>query len=264
MKWLDELLSFPFRDTGDIIHFTQDEYGNILVIDDGEYRILTFDSPFEQSSMSTRFPIQLVHPYTQYMLLVLAFIDPGEVALFGLGGGSLLRTLHYLLPDCAFNVVELRQKVVDIATEYFRIPVNGRVNITVNDALNSINEWKSNSTDIIFSDMYDAYHMVEEQTQQDFLKHCSRILTSKGWLVINLHSLPDNRAQFLETLHNVFPTVYLSANTSNTILLASNSHPENVYPDPQRIEAMEGELNQSLKQLMSRIRPISFVATYQL
>lgn len=264
MKWLDELLSFPFRDTDNIIHFSQDQHGNILVLDDGDYRILTFDSPFEQSSMSIRFPTQLVHPYTQYMLLVLAFIDPKEVALFGLGGGSLLRTLHYLLPDCAFNVIELRKKVVDIAIEYFHVPVTARVNITVSDALNSINGWETNSTDIIFSDMYDAYHMIEEQTQRGFLENCSRILTSKGWLVINLHSLPDNRAQFFEILHNIFPTIYLSANTSNTILLASNSLPEKAHPDLQRIEAMESKLNQSLKQLMPRIRPINFVATYQL
>lgn len=109
MKWLDGLRIFPFKDPGDIIHFVADEYGKILVIDDGEYRFLNFNSPFEQSCMSTRFPFQLIHQYTQYMLLVLAFTDPQRIVLLGLGGGSLLRSLHYMLPGCIFNIVELRK-----------------------------------------------------------------------------------------------------------------------------------------------------------
>lgn len=253
MKWLDELRILPFKDPGDIIHFVADEYGKILVIDDGEYRFLNFNSPFEQSCMSTRFPFQLIHQYTQYMLLVLAFIDPQRVVLLGLGGGSLLRSLHYMLPGCIFNIVELRKKVVDVAIEYFHIPLDVRVEITVNNALDSIDQWRSNSADIIFSDMYDAYHMVENQVQRPFLEQCSRILTHRGWLVINLHRLPDDRGSFFEMLNETFPTVYWSANPANTILFASNSEPDSVFPDPRLIEVAEDKLGQHFKQLISRI-----------
>jgi spermidine synthase len=135
MKWQEESLPLPFRECGDIIHLTQDEHGKILVIDDGEYRELNFDSPFEQSCMRTRYPFQLVHQYTQHMLLVLGFaVEPKTIALLGLGGGSLLRTLHHLLPQCYFNVVELRQKVVDVAAEYFELPVSDRVDIKVDNS----------------------------------------------------------------------------------------------------------------------------------
>lgn len=254
MKWLEELLSFQLRDSGDIIHFTQDEHGKILVIDDGEYRVLNFDSPFEQSCMSTRYPFQLVHQYTQYMLLVLGFIiEPQEIALLGLGGGSLLRTLHHLLPQCYFNVVELRQKVVDVAAEYFHIPVSDRVNITVDNALNSITHWQCNSVDLIFSDMYDAYHMVGAQVQQRFLDQCSRVLTSRGWLVINLHSLPKDREAFFDMLKGIFPTVYITANTANTILFASNAPSDLAHLNPRSIENMERVLGQNFKQLVSRV-----------
>lgn len=253
MKWLNELLSFPFRDPDDIIYFTKDEYGNILVIDDGEYRILNFDSPFEQSSMNVEFPFHLVHQYTQSMLMVLAFVEPQKIALLGLGGGSLLRTLKHVFPECLFNIVEIRQKVVDIATEYFHIPVDERIHITVDNALESINHWKCNSVDIIFSDMYDAYRMLDAQVQQDFLNQCSRTLTSDGWLVLNLHKLPKDRTLFFETLHGIFPTLFLSENTANTIVFASNAHPDSVVLDPRRIEAVENKLGQNFKQLISRL-----------
>lgn len=257
MKWLDELPSFPFRDTGDIIHFTQDEYGKILVIDDDEHRILSFDSPFEQSCMSIRRPFQLVHLYTQYMIQVLAFIKPEHVTFLGLGGGSLLRTLHYLLSDCVFNAIEVRQTVVDIAVEFFDIPTSERVTLSVNDAVLFIQETANSSTDIIFSDMYSAYHMVEDQTQHDFMVQCSRALTNKGWLVMNLHSLPKNRESFLNMIQAVFPTVFLNTKNGNTILFASNSTSDSVHPDPLRIESIGRVLKQNFKQHLSQIHPIN-------
>lgn len=253
MRWIGDLIRFPFQDAGYVIHFTRDEYGAILVIDDGEYRMLNFDSPFEQSCMSMRFPFQLVHQYTQYMLLALSYCDPNHVTLFGLGGGSLLRSLHYLMPNIQFEVVELRKSVLDIAKEYFCIPTGENVSVTLDDASLYIHQMPDCSTNLIFSDMYDAYHMVEAQVQKQFLSECSRVLSGDGWLVINLHSLPKNRAEFLEKLKTIFPTILLSANTANTILFASNMHPESIFMDARRIEWMESSLKQNFKQLTSRI-----------
>lgn len=253
MKWIEDLIRFPFQDAGDVIYFTRDEYGVILVIDDGEYRMLNFDSPFEQSCMSMRFPFQLVHQYTQYMLLALSYCDPNHVTLFGLGGGSLLRSLNYLMPNIRFEVVELRKSVLDIAKEYFCIPTGENVSVAIEDASLYIHQMSDGATDLIFSDMYDAYHMVDTQVQRQFLSECSRALSGNGWLVINLHSLPKNRAEFLEMLKSIFPTILLSANTGNTIVFASNKHPESVFMDASRIEWMESSLKQSFKQLTSRV-----------
>src|SRR5690554_6773934 len=110
---VNELPTLPWLQGGQVVHRVRDDYGHVLVIDDDDQRILTFDSLFEQSCMQISHPHQLVHKYTRFMALALAYTDPAKITFFGLGGGSLLRALHYALPDCSFHAVELRQAVVD-------------------------------------------------------------------------------------------------------------------------------------------------------
>src|SRR5690606_36218088 len=95
-----ELYQLPFLRTGKLVHSAEDRYGRIQVIDEGSQRILSFDSLFEQSCMQISRPCQLVHQYTQFMALAVALVEPSHITLFGLGGGSLLRTLHSVVPDC--------------------------------------------------------------------------------------------------------------------------------------------------------------------
>ena len=255
MKWLKGILDSSSKEYGNIVYFTEDEYGKLLVIDYGETRTLNFDSPFEQSSMLISQPHQLAHPYTQLMLLVLAFIQPSHITLFGLGGGSMLRALHHILPNCFFKTLELRQKVVDIAYEYFDIPQNDlRVEIIVNDVLKEVENCESNSTNIIFSDMYDAYQMIPEQIQKEFLESCSRLLTSNGWLVINLHKLPLDETGFYDLLLESFPTVIMSTNKTNTILYLSNSKPESINTNLQLLKKAEVLLKQDFIPLMHRLK----------
>lgn len=247
----------PFLVAGRVIHFTRDDHGRILVIDDGNQRILNFDSLFEQSCMQLTQPFQLVHHYTQLMALVLTFIDPSHITLFGLGGGSLLRTFHHLLPTCHFNVVELRKIVVDTARDYFSLPLDQRVSITINDVFKAIVQIESNSSDIIFSDIYDAYEMAPQQLQKKFLFECSRVLTDRGWLVLNLHHLPDDRSTFFEMLGTIFPTIMQGKTEDNVVLLLSNAPLGEIKPIPLRIETMEKQLQQRFSQLMPMLRPLN-------
>jgi len=253
---LSDLLSPPFRKSEKIIHLTQDDYGRILVIDDGDHRVLNFNSLFEQSSMQLSYPYQLVHEYTQYMLLALAFIEPKKITLLGLGGGSLLRTLHHLLPNCNFNVVELRQAVVDVAQQYFSLPDDDRVVISVNDALEEITQIKNASSDIIFSDIYDAHQMVPGQLHMTFLTQCHRALSPQGWLVANLHSLPTDKEVFFEELRSLFPTVILGTIAENIILFAAKTQPQQTNPNLERLGTIEGLLQQRLTHLIPKLRPL--------
>lgn len=259
INFCDAQLS-PFIQSGRIIYFSQDMYGRLLVIDDGKRRVLSFDSIFEQSCMRIEHPYQLAHQYTQLMVLSLAFVEPTRVLLLGLGGGSLLRTLHHVLPDCYFHVIELRETVVQIARDYFFLPNDERVKITVNDALQEIVNIKDNSIDLLFSDMYDAYQMIPEQTQKYFLLDCSRILSDRGWLIINLLHLPADSPAFFQTLGEVFPTIFLCNSKENTVLLVSKSAPETICRKVQRIKVIEDILQQRFSHLMSRLKPHNFDA----
>lgn len=201
-------------------------------------------------------PYQLVHKYTRFMALAAAFADPVEITMFGLGGASLLRALHHALPDSNFHVVELRQAVVEVATEYFLLPGDHRVSVTVGDAFKQIESMDSNSSDIIFSDIYDAYRMAPEQIQQGFLQECGRVLNDHGYLVINLLGLPTNSSAFFSMLGEIFPTVMLCETAENTVLFASRASPGQAEADALRIERLEARLQQRLTQLVARLQPL--------
>ncbi|WP_339668115.1 methyltransferase domain-containing protein [Dasania marina] len=256
MNNFSDIRALPYQDGGKVIHLGKDDHGRILVIDYGNQRVLNFDSLFEQSCMQLSQPFQLVHKYTQFMALVLAYIDPDHITFLGLGGGSLLRTFHHILPTCYFTAVELRHDVVTAAKEYFLLPDDHRVSITINDAFVEVTQLADNSSDIIVADIYDAYRMEPEQTQQAFLVECARVLTDSGWLVINMHSVPSDRSAFSDMLAAIFPTVLLmSSVTDNSILFVSNALPADAKPIPQRVEDMEEKLKQRLAPLMTRIKP---------
>jgi len=239
---------------GTIVHSTSDSLGNILVVDFPRYRVLSFDSIYEQSGYYLEKPYALVHEYTRIMMLALGFIKPTHITLLGLGGGSLLRSLHHCLSDCEFHVVELRPKVYEVAKYYFDIPDDERVQISIEDAALHIKASKDASTDIIFADMYDAYHMSPIQGQQLFIKNCWRTLSEKGWLVINYHRLPDVSTPLFKCLLAHFRTIMLcTGEYGNHIILACKSHVIDYEQAPIQLKIIEGILGESLSPLLHRI-----------
>lgn len=209
-----------FRDQ--IVYQTKDEFGSILVTDFRHFRNLMFDSDYEQSSMDIRKPHILAHEYTRVMMLVLTFINPTHVTLLGLGGGCLLRSLAQASPNCKLQAIELRQKVYDVANTFFGIP-SFNTTVIISDANQYLFDMEDHSTDIIFADMYGAIKMNPFQMQKDFVHQVYKILSNKGWLVINYHDLPSLDSPFFETLFNSFAEIFVchTTNKRNTILFAS-------------------------------------------
>lgn len=242
---------------GQIVLSTSDHIGNILVVDYRQHRALTFDTIYEQSSYSLEKPHSVVHEYVRIMMLVLGFITPRHVTLLGLGGGSLLRSIHHHLENCQFHVVELREKVLEVATDYFEIPVDERVKYTISDAKIQLRAAPANSTDIIFSDLFDAYFMSPIQTQEKFVVECFRVLNKDGWLVINFHRLPEVHSSFFASLIEYFPKVFICpGKTSNYILFASTSPNINLTDAKEKILKMEAELSTSFVPLFQRLEDL--------
>ena len=256
-------LKFLFTGTsamaeGKIVHSTSDSYGNILVVDYPRYRTLSFDSIYEQSGFYLEKPYALVHEYTRIMMLVLGFVEPRHTTLLGLGGGSLLRSLHHYLSHCDFHVVELRPKVYEIARDYFDIPDDERVWVSIEDAELQIKSSEDASTDIIFADMYDAYHMSPMQGQKQFVKECWRTLSKSGWLVINYHRLPDPNSPFFNCIADYFSTIMVcSGEYGNHILFACKSPSVHCEGAPVKLKRMEKILNETFLPLFKRIEYIT-------
>lgn len=242
---------------GEIIHSSADEFGNLLVIEYPRYRALSFDSVYEQSAYDVLKPYSLVHEYTRIMMLVIGMTEPRHATLLGLGGGSLLRSLHHCLSHCRFHVVELRPKVLYIAKRYFDIPVDERVQVTIGDASDALETMPDAGTDVIFSDIYDAHRMHSLQQQRHFVDECWRGLSADGWLVINYHRLPDFDSAFFARLNRRFGKIMVcSGKLSNHILFAGKSGEVDIAAAPARLRMMEERLNDRFVPLLRRLKPV--------
>ncbi len=256
------LLDIFFRNDptyqGNLVHMDADSFGEIWVIDYPDHRILSFGSIFEQSAYSFDHPHQLFHEYTRIMMLALSYLSPKHITLIGLGGGSLLRSLHHCLPDADFHVIELRQKVYETAKTFFDIPIDDRVSYSIEDAAEIIAKLPYKGTDIIFSDIYDAYGMNSLQVQHRFIRHCSRALSSDGWLVINFHRLPDIESTFFKDLLGHFGTVKIcSGKELNHVVFAGKPFTINRSLIPERIKQLETLMNQPFQSLYSRVNRLN-------
>ncbi|MCP5161008.1 MAG: spermine synthase [Hahellaceae bacterium] len=247
------------RDRYSVIHRTVDSHGPILVMDSRDKRVMTFDSVYEQSSMSLSEPFRLTHEYTRVMAMVLAFCEPGHITLLGLGGGSLLRSFFWLLPEVNVHAIELREKVIEVAKNYFSLPESERIVISHNDARHYLKASTPQCTDLIMADMYHASGMNTLQTQKLFVSACQRMLTDRGWLVINFHRMPDFDSRFFRWLCAGFSDIRVcTTSTGNTILFAGKQSPNaNATQLHERIVALGERLQDPLTHYFKRMIQIS-------
>lgn len=238
---------------------TSDQWGEIVVIDRGNLKVLNFDPVYDQTCIYIKYPHIPVHEYIRVMLLVLAFINPSHITILGLGGGSLLHSLHYLLPECSLFCVELRQKVYDIAINFFQLPVRKNINIMITDAKSAIKYQESGSTQVLFADIYLSYGMDSFQIQKLFIEQCYRVLDDTGWLVVNYHELPEDNSAFIQCLHEYFAEILFCGTVSgNYILFASKSPIEDLQASDYQtaIVELETKLNIKLLRLFKRFKQL--------
>lgn len=186
-----------------------DEQGCIIVTEQADKRTLSFGSGLQQSSLYRDRPWHLVHEYTQIMLLGLVFLETKNITLLGLGGGGLAHCLNHFYPAINLKVIEIRQRVIDIAYEWFALPRDKNLLVICDEAGRYLASAEQCSIGLLFSDLYEARGMSEVQQQGAFISNCNRALTDSGWLVINFHSLPDNDSLVMQQIQQLFQTVYI-------------------------------------------------------
>ncbi len=210
---------------GGEIHRSYDEYGPIRVFEDGCHRYLSFGRDAEQSCVDLLNPATLVYEYTRAMMLALLYQpQPSHVTLLGLGAGSLAHCLLDYDPELALDVVELRPAVARVAQDWFELEIPARLSLHLEDAgcyMASAGSMAENSTDLIFSDIYNDSGMIETQLSEDFLQHCYRLLSPDGILVLNLWE--EGRGSHplaMQRLRNLFGDGCMTCTVSDGNLIA--------------------------------------------
>lgn len=184
---------------GDIVHWTRDDYGEIVVSDEEGIRSLYFGDIL-QSSIRLDSPDILIEDYGRAMMSPLMFTDrPRAVLLIGLGGCALVHFLRSILPDCSIDVVEIRRQVIDIAQRFFLMPAEEpAVEVFHAPGEDFIRKSRRRDYDIIIVDAFDEDGPASPLLERDFIEMCQESMAEGGVFAMNLWCRPKDN----------FPAVY--------------------------------------------------------
>lgn len=196
-----------------IVHRVRSPYQLVTVVDTSQgYRRLIFDGRLDgsdpiQSEMNLAKPRDLVLSYTRAMMAAVPLAESRRrILLVGLGGGSMQKFLHDLLPDARLETVEIDPEVVRVAGEFFGFEAGDRQIVHVGDGRAFIEESEA-LYDIIFLDAYGPDSLPYSLATQEFLEAVRSRAAEGGVVCANL--LPGNPrfGDMLRTWAEVFPEV---------------------------------------------------------
>lgn len=177
---------------GIMVYKTQDDLGEIEVVDDATHRSLHFGSDPKQSSMLLRDPVYLALTYTRAMSTALLFTEtPQRFLLIGLGGGSLAKFLLHHFPGCHIDVVEYREAVKAVAHSHFHLPLDRRLRVFIDDGghfIRSAEMDEFGNYDAILVDAFLGNGIARSVCGMSFYDNCRDRLSPTGVLGINLWS----------------------------------------------------------------------------
>jgi spermidine synthase len=159
-------------------------------------RYLYFADGALQSCIRLDRPDALLMDYSHAMMSALIFNPrPRQALLIGLGGCALVHFILGALPDCAVDVVEIRQKVIDLAFHYFRLPEHHPklkvIHAAGQDFITQRDE-NSQGYDLILVDAFDEGGPATALVERPFLAACRERLNPDGIFAINVWNRPKD------------------------------------------------------------------------
>ena len=170
----------------------------------GHSRILSFSAEYVQSRMDTREPDALQLEYTRMMMGFLLHLPaPSNIAMVGLGGGSLAKFCHRYLPETRIDVIEIDAEVIALR-DNFAIPAdNARFAVHHADAADFLHHCDG-EFDVILADGFDSQGIPPNLCTEQFYCDCRAALKPAGMLVANLHSCSNDYDVVLGRIERVF------------------------------------------------------------
>jgi len=165
------------------------------------------DSPWVQSAIRLDAPHALELEYVQQMTAWLLFLHaPTQIALLGLGGGSLARWNLSHLRKSRLVAVEHNPAVVLAAKSMFGLPVESpRFEIAHQDAFEWVRAARPASYGVVQVDLYDSEADGPVLDSIDFYRATRRLLSdSGGLLAVNLFGRPQALKKSLTHLKIAF------------------------------------------------------------
>jgi spermidine synthase len=208
-------------------------YHHIMVMDDNNTRILSFNGSWE-TKMSLTNSLTGHFEYTEYFQMPWLWNhDIKRVLMAGLGGGSTQRAWQHYYTNVLVDTVEIDPVVVDVAHKYFDVTETPNLRIHTNDARVFLRR-STNTYDVILMDAYATTRygssLPKHLTTKEFFLIANDHLGTNGVLAYNvIGQISGRRANVIgalyRTMKEVFPQVYLfpAEESQNVVMVATKS-----------------------------------------
>lgn len=186
-------------------------------------KALHFSISEVQSRMDPQDPVALVLQYTRTMMgFLLLHRTPRQIAMVGLGGGSLAKFCHHHLPDTQIEVVEINPHVIALRDE-FQVPADSaRFAVIHGDGARFVRD-RATPCDVLIVDGFTSEGMPARLCSQRFYDDCHAMLQPGGVMVVNLHFGHRQYNRHVDRIHRSFEGEVLVVNDgglSNSIVFA--------------------------------------------
>jgi spermidine synthase len=207
-------------------------------------RTLHFAGGVAQSVMRVRDPVALELEYTRAAMLF-AVLHPGarDIALIGLGGGSLAKFIHRHLPNAHLTALEINPEVVAAARSYFHLPPDDAHLTTITGDGAAWMAAQHGTQDALILDGYDRKRIVAALSSAEFYRACHSALRPGGWAVFNLWAEEGRFHLYREAIEAAFdgPAWVLPTEQKGNLLVFAQRAPAPA-PDPTEVMGRAREL----------------------
>ena len=180
----------------------------IQVIDKTDVRHLRFGNSIRQSSINKKSPFKLQTKYTRDMAKVFDHYRdiPETILVLGLGAGTIPSYLYHRFPKTKIYVIEILPELKEIASDYFSMPRNERLEIVIGDAYDYIMETQI-QFDLIFMDVFGKNTIPKKFSTEKFYIGLSKLTSSAGYVAFNTWIDPSSYNNYIRKLKTAFDTV---------------------------------------------------------
>ena len=185
---------------------------------------LQFSARTVQSRMDGRRPDALSLDYTRLMMgFLLLQPSPADIAMIGLGGGSLAKFCHRHLA-ANIRVAEINAEVIALRETFQVPPDSARFSIVEADGADFVRSQR-NAFDVLLVDGYDESGLPASLSSAAFYARCARLLREGGVLAANLNLDPQRCARQVELIRRQFGAaafVVRGTGSINRVVFAEN------------------------------------------
>jgi len=134
----------------------------------------------------------------------LSFVPcPSRILIIGLGGGVVPREARQIYPDSILDIIEIDEKIIDVAKEYFFFKEDDKMKVHKGDAFIITQEMKE-PYDFIMVDAFLTNYIPFPLMSLDFIKIISELVTDNSIISVNCCNIHPSFNSHVKTYYSLF------------------------------------------------------------